>query len=126
MSTCNPALLTKPLAICTSTITLGTCSVLSANVDVYLKNHTTGRIEKTTVATDGAGTISLDFNDKFNIMEKHDYECWAVTADGGMEQFLDLNVSGASAVTDTVALRFYRTFDSDTITPLATQTVVAQ
>lgn len=76
MSLCNPCQAAGSLPACLDTLTVGKISSTSANVYVYIKNHTTDAAPvRFSTTSDEDGYIDLDLG-TWEPMPNHSYELW--------------------------------------------------
>lgn len=60
--TCLTTLITTTVNNCIAVLTIGTITSLSTDVDVFLRNTATGRTDRFTATSNGAGLVTVDLS----------------------------------------------------------------
>lgn len=104
MTICNPSVETKPIPVCTGTLTIGTIPDLNQAVKIFIEDITTGRIEKYDATSSGAGVVTVDLTDA-EVSDKHTYQLhiektgtqniYAITVGGEADQYYALHFFSA-------------------------------
>lgn len=114
----------KDVLMCGTTLNIGTISSLSTAVWVYLKNHATGRIDRYSVTTTGAGLVALTIS-SVKVIPDHPYEVW-VTLQTATNVEANETITISAVDYTCLAVRFKRVMDSaDTVEAETTQTLAA-
>ena len=70
--TCLTTLITTTANNCIAVLTIGTITSLSTDVDVFLRNTATGRTDRFTATSSGAGLVTVDLSD-FELLPNSSY-----------------------------------------------------
>lgn len=107
MSVCDPCLQTQLIPVCVTNLTIGDIAVTDTDVFIYIKDITTGRLNRFEETSDGSGEVILDLTGEPDFMPDHAYELHitlkAATSIEDKELITVLN--GADPV-DCLSLRF--------------------
>lgn len=103
MSICEPALKTKCIPICTQELRIGLIETGDIDVNVFIKDITTGRIEMFQTTSDNSGVVLIDISEH-TFSDNHTYEIWATLSDQPVESKLAITIEDESSLS--VALCF--------------------
>lgn len=104
MTICNPSLATKAIPTCVEYIEIGDITPNTA-VAVYMKDVTTGLLLRFQETSNNSGRVVIGISE-YDFSDKHAYGLWITPADQPIEDYMDITVSGATAATQLVQVRF--------------------
>ena len=104
---CSPCRATKELPACLQRLHIGIVQA-TTDYDVYIRDVTTGRIEKYTSTSNGSGLLSFDFAQRCAV--NHAYELWVVLKDASVEDRVDVLISGEVDPYQCFSISFESTF----------------
>lgn len=104
MTICNPSLPTKAIPTCVEFIEVGDVTPNTA-VAVYMKDITTGLLLTFQEMSNASGRVVIDIS-QYDFTDKHAYDLWITPASQPIEDYMDITVSGASAPTQLVQVKF--------------------
>lgn len=126
VSFCNSCTPTADVAQCMTSFVIGTIANISTAVYVYVENKSSGKIDRFSVTSSGAGLVTLT-RGSYVFMDDTPYEIWITlaTADN-VGQRLAFTISGASSSTFCADVRFrYVTDTAGAAVTYTTQTLKA-
>ena len=91
---CTDCAYTKIIPTCITEITVGTITELAADVYVFVKNISTGKIDRFSSTSDGAGLVKLSSIAANFFMDSYDYEIWITLRSAGQNDKLDMEIDG--------------------------------
>lgn len=103
---------TKPIPKCADSLVIGAIANDLTNVYVYIKNLTTGRIQRADEVSDLSGQVSLDLTDpdKEFYSQNFVYELWITLRTTDVNQKLDITIGYTT--TDCFTIRFKEIYDA--------------
>lgn len=94
MSICEPCQKTSLIPLCSQVITVGNISLGNQDVNVFIKDITTGKITLIPETSDSFGDVS--FSNDCGFMPLHSYELWITLADDNIEDKLEITMINES------------------------------
>lgn len=93
---CTTCSYTKTVPTCITNLIVGTIDDLSSDVYVFIKNISTGKIDRFEATSDGAGLVTLSSIPTNYFMDEHDYEIWVTLRTVSQNDRESITIDGVS------------------------------